>query len=174
LGDRDDRHGGWLDAGEAEQIAKLQLVERPAIVGNGSDVELETFELATVEQGEDGVAQPAFLGLGRHRPGSADLEEEAVMQVGVKCLLKDVAEVGEFGPPGGISVLGGSCGGIQSSQQRLASLECPGAWGATAASRARRRWWAISLRSRSSGVPVLRARRRRWSSSAVRNAAAVG
>jgi hypothetical protein len=45
--------------------------------------------------------------------------------------------------------------------------------GATTTSRASSRWWATSLRSRSSGTSVSRACCRRCSSSAVRNAACV-
>ena len=64
---------------------------------------------------------------------------------------------------------------VRASLPSRASSACPPSnahepVGATTASRASSRWWATSLRSRSSGTPVSCARCRRCSSTAVRNA----
>ena len=124
LGDGDRRDVWRCDAGEVEEVTQLEMLQGALIVGDGVDVELDPFELPSVKECEDGVAQPSLVGLGGHRSGSGGLEAEAISEVGVERCFEHVTEVIERGSPGGVGVLGRPGLAAQPRQQRLPTPQC--------------------------------------------------
>jgi hypothetical protein len=92
LADRDDRHGGRVDTGEAEQVAKPQVLQATVVARQRVDIQLQPLELPSIQQGSDREAQPSLIGFGGQVSRRGDLEGEAILQVGVDRLLHDVIE----------------------------------------------------------------------------------
>jgi hypothetical protein len=71
LGDGDHGNTWRCDSCEGEEVTELDVVQGPWVVWDGVDVELDAFELPTVEERDDRVAQSSFVGLGGHRSEAA-------------------------------------------------------------------------------------------------------
>ena len=135
--------------------------------GSPGDIELEPLELATVEAGDDAVAEPAVWALSCDRPGLADLEHEVILEIEIDDCFQCGGERVALTPHVSASrVARASLPTRAIIASPPLSAHVPG--GATSTRRASSRWYAASFRSRSSGTPSSTAYRLSRASSAAR------
>ena len=95
------------------------------VVGNEVDIKLEPLELATVEAGDDAVAEPAVWALSCDRPRLADLEHEVILEIEIDDCFQCGGEQVTLTPPCRVGVPSGSGIPSDTSDHRKPTLERP-------------------------------------------------
>lgn len=126
LPDIHDGNLGRIDRGDAEEVAQLEVIDRPRIFRDEVDVQLDSLKLATVHQRQDGIAKTALFGFGLQPSRLGRFECKIVVKVKIDCLLEESAEGIGRPPPRCVGILRGAGVWTKARKQHLPALQCPG------------------------------------------------